>query len=314
MPQNALAPTPVNALDLAVQKHFGLQPNQDRLSLLPRYSRDTGWVAPDILYQAARGFVAPGVALQGNPLTVEDALNTAGAAMGGSMFGSAPKNSLRMMIGRNAKTWNKATNDVAQQMEKKGFTPEQIWEKTGNFRGPGGEWRQEISDAAAKFRTNFNASAASKANNYKEGIEGPIGGMLTHKELYEAYPELLRTDRMTLTKLPDWIPESIESGVHKRTFGGAGKTEVRAKTEPAALDTTMHELQHAIQSLEKFPSGGSASMFGFDDAAFNKYRLLAGEAEARATAARRNLTDAERRALYPYLSYDVPVNQLIIRK
>jgi hypothetical protein len=297
-----------------VQQQFGLLPNQDRLSILPRYSRATGWVAPEMLYQAARGFVAPSVAAQGNPLTVEDALNTAGAAMGGGMFGSAPKNSLRMMIGRNAKTWNKATNEAAQQMEKQGATAEQIWAKTGNFRGPGGEWRQEISDAAAKFRTNFDASAASKANDYKEGIEGPIGGMLTHKALYEAYPELLRTDRMKLTKLPDWLPASIESGVHKRTFGGSGMTEVKAKTEPAALDTTMHELQHAIQSLERFPSGGSASMFGFDDEAFNKYRLLAGEAEARATAARRNLTDAERRALFPYLSYDVPVNKLIIRK
>jgi hypothetical protein len=314
MPQNKLAPTSANALDLAVQNQFGLMPNQDRLSILPRYSRQTGWVAPDILYQAARGFVAPSVAAQGYALTAEDALNTAGAAMGGGAFGTAPKNALRMMIGRNAKTWDKATNATAQQMEKQGFSAEEIWAKTGNFRGPGGEWRQEISDAAAKFRTNFDASAASKANDYKGGIEGPVGGMLTHKELYEAYPELLRTDRMTLTKLPDWLPNSAESGMNSRTFSGKGKTEVRAKTEPAALDLTTHELQHAIQNLENFPAGGTEAMFGFGDEAFNKYRLLAGEAEARATAARRNLTDTERRALFPYRSYDVPVNKLIIRK
>ena len=100
-PKNALAPTPVNALDARVQQQFGMQPNQDRLSLLPRYSRDTGWIAPEMLYQAARGFVAPDVAAQGNPLTVEDALNTAGAAMGGGMFGSAPINALRSGLGRS---------------------------------------------------------------------------------------------------------------------------------------------------------------------------------------------------------------------
>jgi hypothetical protein len=297
-----------------VQNQFGMQPNQDRLSILPRYSRDTGWVAPEMLYQAARGFVAPGVAAQGHALSVEDALNTAGTAMGGSMFGSAPKNSLRMMIGRNAKTWNETTHKLAQQLEKQGISPEQIWEKTGNFRGPGGEWRQEISDAGAKFRTNFDASIASKANNYKGGIEGPIGGMLTHKELYDAYPELLRTDRLTLTKLPDWLPNSAESGTHMRTFGGKGTTEIRTKTEDRALGITTHELQHAIQNLENFPQGGSEAMFGFGDEAFKKYKLLAGEAEARATEARRNLTAEQRRALYPYLSYDVPINSLIIKK
>jgi len=43
------------------------------------------------------------------------------------------------------------------------------------------------------------------------------------------------------------------------------------------------------------------------------YRRLAGEAEARATQARMNMTPAERRAMFPYESYDVPVNQLIVR-
>lgn len=43
------------------------------------------------------------------------------------------------------------------------------------------------------------------------------------------------------------------------------------------------------------------------------YRLLAGEAEARATQARIPLDAAQRRALFPEDSYDVPINQLIIR-
>ena len=45
-----------------------------------------------------------------------------------------------------------------------------------------------------------------------------------------------------------------------------------------------------------------------------QYLRLAGEAEARATQARRNMTAEERRAKFPAESYDVPIDQLIIRQ
>ena len=48
--------------------------------------------------------------------------------------------------------------------------------------------------------------------------------------------------------------------------------------------------------------------------ALDQYRRLAGEAEARATQKRRNLTDEQRRAEFPERSYDVPINELIIRR
>jgi hypothetical protein len=47
---------------------------------------------------------------------------------------------------------------------------------------------------------------------------------------------------------------------------------------------------------------------------FGQYKRLAGEAEARAVQSRMNMTDAERRAKFPYQSYDVPINDLIVRK
>jgi len=220
----------------------------------------------------------------------------------------------QIFVGEKSKTWNKGNAAKAVEMEKAGANPEDIWAATGTFRGPEGNWRQEISDAAAKFRTNFDASIASKANDYKSGIEGPIGGMYTHPELYSAYPELLRTDRMTVTKLPSWLPPSADSGAHLRTFSGKGKTEIRSRTEPGALDITAHELQHAIQNIEGLPAGGTEAMFGVGEEAFRKYRLLAGEAEARAAAARRTMMDEQRRAMFPLSSYDVPVNQLIYKK
>jgi hypothetical protein len=44
------------------------------------------------------------------------------------------------------------------------------------------------------------------------------------------------------------------------------------------------------------------------------YRRLAGEAEARAVQARLNLTPEQRRARYPLADYDVPLDELIIRR
>lgn len=61
-----------------------------------------------------------------------------------------------------------------------------------------------------------------------------------------------------------------------------------------------------------------SKMYGLDQrttpyTAQEAYRRLAGEAEARATQARMSMTPAERRATFPFDSYDVPVNQLIAR-
>ena len=51
-----------------------------------------------------------------------------------------------------------------------------------------------------------------------------------------------------------------------------------------------------------------------EKAKYDLYKKLAGEAEARAVQSRMNMTDAERRAKFPYESYDVPINELIVKK
>lgn len=50
-----------------------------------------------------------------------------------------------------------------------------------------------------------------------------------------------------------------------------------------------------------------------EQAKMDLYNQLAGEAEARAVQERFNMTPEERRATFPYKSYDVPKEQLIIR-
>jgi hypothetical protein len=217
-----------------------------------------------------------------------------------------------IFIGPKAKIWNPKSNQVAKEMEKDGLSPQEIWSETGNWKAPDGNWKQEITDKYAEFRTNFDASIASKANEYKGGLEGELGGMYRNLELYSAYPDLLSNTRLTVTKLPDWLPESSNTAQYQRTYGGKNKVEMRNKTEQGALDSTTHELQHAVQNQEGWQSGGTETMFRDlpNMSAFEQYRRMASEAEARAAALRRTLTPEQRRTIFPEESYDIPLGQL----
>jgi hypothetical protein len=84
------------------QKTFGMVPMEERLSILPRYSSTQGLIAPQFIYDLAKAFVSPYVAMQGRQVTPEESLNVAMSAMGGSSIGSAPKGSLRTGISRSA--------------------------------------------------------------------------------------------------------------------------------------------------------------------------------------------------------------------
>ena len=85
-------------------------------------------------------------------------------------------------------------------------------------------------------------------------------------------------------------------------------------------DETMRLISDAVENFEV--SGLSraeaiakvnADSKRLNDLGRENYKRLAGGAEARATQARLPLNALQRRALFPEDSYDVPVNQLIIR-
>ncbi len=76
-------------LEREVQRLTGLQPNIERSNILPYYSRETGLVAPQVLYDAAKAIVAPGFTAQGGRVSPEEAFNVAANITGGSIGGSA---------------------------------------------------------------------------------------------------------------------------------------------------------------------------------------------------------------------------------
>lgn len=220
-----------------------------------------------------------------------------------------------IFIGAGAKTWNKALADKFTDLEKQGLSALDLWKQTGTFRSPDGILKQEIPDNLVRLRTTFSEAIPQKSNDYKSGIEGPIGGMVEHKQLYEAYPDILQTLRYTISKQPDWLPESTSGASYARTFSGKERINTNTKTEQDALNKLVHELQHAIQSREKWQAGGTESQFKDQPglSAFEQYRRLSGEAEARASQARQTMTPEQRQNVFPLSSYDLPIESLIYR-
>ena len=89
-PQGLLSP-----VEKQTYEAFGMLPDSERLSILPRYSKTKGLLAPQFIYDAAQAISSPATAAQGYELGPQEALNVAMTATGGSSVGTAPKGALR---------------------------------------------------------------------------------------------------------------------------------------------------------------------------------------------------------------------------
>jgi hypothetical protein len=89
-PQGLLSP-----VERQTYEAFGMLPDPERLSVLPRYSKTKGLLAPQFLYDIAQAVSSPATAAQGYELGPQEALNVAMTATGGSSVGTAPKGALR---------------------------------------------------------------------------------------------------------------------------------------------------------------------------------------------------------------------------
>lgn len=264
-----------------------------------------------------------------------------------------------IFIGQKASTWDKAAAEQAQMMANKGATPRSIWSETGTWKGPDGNWRQEIADDKPAI-----SDAVFYGIKEKQEFKGPMSEALPHDALYKAYPD---TGDISSGFYAWSKPEgTYQASTDTITAGGPGTTSQKS----AAL----HEIQHAIQQREGWAAGGNpedvplilddlisqkrkdaselfelarrndplnpgdivkpgafkkgmqaekdAAMYrgllervnSFPGYEVDVYKKLAGEAEARATQARMKLTADERRATFPEDSYDVPIDELIVRQ
>ena len=258
--------------------------------------------------------------------TTETLAGYAGDAINKAMLGETsgllskaldPVAPRKLFIGPGSQSWDEQAAFKASKMEAAKASPQEIWAKTGTFRGPDGNWRQEISDKGSVLGLSQTKGSADE--------------ILRHPELYAAYPELAST-KMNLYGTMKGAPEI------KASLSGTPKEGFQVDIyEPGIKDgprlSAIHEMQHAIQDIEGFSPGGNRSQAflhpNFQEikqdtlktlrpaggpidpvllnnlAADSYYYRLGGEAEARAAARRANMDDAERRATFPLESYDV---------
>lgn len=230
-----------------------------------------------------------------------------------------------MFIGPKAATWDAIKAQQANELLAKGIDPREVWKQTGTMRGADKALRQEIPDNRAILESMGDWSGRADMA-YK------------HKKLYAAYPEMAGTSMR--------LDPEIDGG---SLFEMGGKNHITAGSKrgnEAARSTAGHELQHAIQQREGWARGGSPDQFYLDpsfpkfakakelaesrgldwdgiskadrrgitdEVLNNQYRALAGEAEARLTQTRMNMTMPERLASYPPDMFDVPMDQQIVR-
>lgn len=226
-----------------------------------------------------------------------------------------------------AKTADRAALSTAEMLAGKGASREAIWNQTGWFQGPDKKWRFEIPDNS--YRLNFTPELP----NGVRVQANTVGQAVKHPELFSAYPSAADV-RLTRGARPD-------SGFYDQSANRIGVGDTASHNMERSI--TLHELQHFIQQgPEGFAKGGSSksippeliaqerqrinsipekgwsSVSPAGDAtdaalASQVYHRLAGEVEARAVQNRMALTPEQRRARYPWLDYDVPIDQQIVK-
>jgi Large polyvalent protein associated domain 23 len=162
----------------------------------------------------------------------------------------------------------------AEAMLAAGATRDAIHSATGWHQNQIGQWQFEIPDVGAGFRPQAPLPSERGIDKYVPGVgyKPTYGGQemfaehaFAHPDLYAAYPEL----RQLLMKFEDPLPET-----NWLTVGGLDPINRELYLNPAAFEenlakqmgrkpgvagmrsTTLHELQHAVQQAEGFPSGG----------------------------------------------------------
>ena len=228
---------------------------------------------------------------------------------------------------------------VARKMEEKKKDAKAIKMATGWERGADGKWRYEMPDA--KIKDTMDVGGGHIVKRYEDDMlwnGGKLFDVIDAPELFKAYPQLkgVRIDT-------DAIMNDMPS--HGKYDSKTNTITIHADELKYMNDILNHEIQHAIQSIEGFATGGSPTTIrgevkkrfnevtkqikqlraeGKEDEAkalieknrglydaymknddFNSYKSLAGEVEARNVQERLNMTPEERRKTLAESTEDV---------
>ena len=228
---------------------------------------------------------------------------------------------------------------VARNMEEEKKDAKAIKMATGWERGADGKWRYEMPDA--KIKDTMDVGGGQIVKRYEDDMlwnGGKLSDVIDAPELFKAYPQL-KGVRIETDAIMNDMPSNGEYDSKTNTI------TIHADELKYMNDILNHEIQHAIQGIEGFATGGSPTTIrgevkkrfnevtkqikqlraeGKEDEAkalieknrglydaymknddFNSYKSLAGEVEARNVQERMNMTPEERRKTLAESTEDV---------
>lgn len=228
---------------------------------------------------------------------------------------------------------------VARKMEEKKKDAKAIKMATGWERGADGKWRYEMPDA--KIKDTMDVGGGQIVKRYEDDMlwnGGKLSDVIDAPELFKAYPQL-KGVRIETDAIMNDMSSNGEYDSKTNTI------TIHADELKYMNDILNHEIQHAIQGIEGFATGGSPTTIrgevkkrfnevtkqikqlrteGKEDEAkalieknrglynaymknddFNSYKSLAGEVEARNVQERMNMTPEERRKTLAESTEDV---------
>ena len=175
------------------------------------------------------------------------------AAGNNGQFDPANPDIRRSFAGQEAVTADAHALASAQQRLDAGEDAETVRQDTGWHKGKDGKWRFEISDADAKLTIGHKGIALGKLINEERHPDAvmPLADLLEHPALFAAYPALADM-RVAFIK-------TNPNGGQRGSFDAANKRIALSDDMAAreALSTLLHEIQHGIQNVEGFATGGS---------------------------------------------------------
>lgn len=160
-----------------------------------------------------------------------------GSALQVASFGSgAPSGLTRPAPGRLGTFIGPSFEQIqaAKVLEDNGLKGHEIWNRTGIWRGPEGEWRTEIPDHRMKLQNTTNPPT--------------MGHLMDHPDLYGVHPEI--------AKLPITVNEMAQHKIAEFNSGGENGYFVFSPQALKDPSTVLHEVQHYLQHKYGFAEGG----------------------------------------------------------
>lgn len=251
-----------------------------------------------------------------------------------------------IFIGKGAKTWDALAAQKAKMLADIGTDPRTIWQQTGTWKGPDGKWRQEISDEKSFYRGSKAAgsSYAEDVHLHPELYKAypSAGGSRVTESPHKGGSFNVDTRQITVGPM-----DANSTMLHEQQHQIQGLEGFAAGGSPStmilALEKIADEKRQKAQEMFRLSSANdpldplrlvkpgarqkglelekearaldqkAMDAYRSEQAKFDLYQRLAGEAEARAVQSRMNMTPEQRRATFPEESYDVPLNELIVR-